>query len=62
MSDSPMTEDQGDKIIQLLKDILWELKNGNIQTDVSSMQTDVSSMQTDVSSMQTDVADIDANQ
>jgi hypothetical protein len=57
-----MTEDQGDKIIQLLKDILWELKNGNIQTDVSSMQTDVSSMQTDVSSMQTDVADIDANQ
>jgi hypothetical protein len=69
MSDSPMTEDQGDRIIQLLKDILWELKNGSIQSDVSTMQSDVSSIQadasriqSDVSSIQTDVASIDANQ
>jgi hypothetical protein len=55
MSDSPMTEDQGDRIIQLLKDILWELKNGSIQSDVSRVQSDVSSIQTDVAS-------IDANQ
>jgi hypothetical protein len=62
MSDSPMTEDQGDRIIQLLKDILWELKNGSIQSDVSSIQSDVSRVQSDVSSIQTDVASIDANQ
>ena len=62
MSDSPMTEDQGDKIIQLLEDILWELKSGSIQTDVSSIQSDVSRMQSDVSTIQTDVADIDSNQ
>jgi hypothetical protein len=58
MSDSPMTEDQGDSIIQLLKDILWELKNGSIQTDVSSINSDVSNIQSDVSRMQSDVGSI----
>jgi hypothetical protein len=27
MADSPMTEAQGDKVIRLLEDILWELQN-----------------------------------
>jgi hypothetical protein len=57
-----MTEDQGNRIIQLLDDILWELKNGSIQTDVSSIQSDVSRIQSDLSTIQTDVASMDANQ
>jgi len=50
-----MTEDQGLKVIELLEDILWELKNGSIQTNLETIQRDIGSIQLDVAS-------IDANQ
>ena len=51
-NDSPMTEQQGREAIQLLKDILWELQNGSIQGDVSSIQSNFGSIQSDVSSIE----------
>lgn len=43
MSDSPMTEDQGRKIISLLTDILWELKQ--MAKDVDRIDITVSSIE-----------------
>jgi len=62
VSTSPITEEQGDKIISLLEEILWQLKNSSIESDVSSIESHVASIQSDVSSIQADVSSIEANQ
>ena len=62
MSNSSITETQGDKIISLLEDILWELRNSSVEDNVSSIQSDVATIQSDVNSIQLDVSLIQGNQ
>ena len=49
-------EDQGDKVVDLLKDILRELER--IQSDVSSIETDVSRLEAGVSNLEASVSNL----